>query len=146
MVRDRASPDAPGPDSHRTPMCYVECGKPDIFVSYAHVDNEPLPNQEEGRFTTFERFLSNFRARKLGKTDAFDLRFDLQMPSGLRLNPALEAIVRDSAVLVVVLSEGFLRSEWCTEKELVWFLKEDAKARKADPNRSRVFVVELDPV
>jgi hypothetical protein len=92
-------------------MCYVERGKPDIFVSYAHVDNEPEPYEGEGRVTTFVRFLTNYLARKLGKRDAFDLKFDFQMPSALRLNPALEAMVRDSAVLVVVHSEGFLRSD-----------------------------------
>lgn len=126
-------------------MCYVEPGKPDIFVSYAHVDNVPLPNEGEGRITTFVRVLNNYLARKLGRADAFDLRFDAQLAYGLRVDRALESMVRDSAVLIVILSEGFLCSEWCTG-ELKCFLEKDVKARKSDPARSRVFVVELDSI
>jgi hypothetical protein len=126
-------------------MCYVEPGKPDIFVSYAHVDDKPLPNEAEGRVSTFVRVLNTFLARKLGSEKAFELLFDPQLATGQKLS-GLESLVRGSAVLLVVLSEGFLRSDWCSDKELRWFLDEDVKSRKSDPNRSRVFVVELDPV
>lgn len=127
-------------------MGYVDPNKPDVFVSYATVDDEQLPNEEKGRVSTLVHVLSTFLARMLGRATAFDLRFGPQFANGLRLNAALESMVRDSAVLVIVLSEGFLRSEWCTQKELKWFLDEDVKARKSDPNQSRVFVVELDEV
>src|SRR5262249_44593799 len=138
--------ETPEPNCDRAPMCYVRTGKPDIFVSYAHVDDDPLPNERGGQVTTFVQVLVNYLGRKLGSADAFNLTFDAQFASGLKFNTALEPMVRDSAVLLVVLSEGFLSSEWCTEKELKWFLDEDVKVRKSDPNRSRVFVVELGPV
>jgi hypothetical protein len=127
-------------------MGYVDPCKPDIFVSYAAVDDEPLPDEENGRVSTIVHVLSTFLARKLGRSTAFDLRFEPQFAQGLKLNSALESMVRDSAVLLVVLSEGFLRSEWCVHKELKWFLDEDVKARRSDPNKSRVFVLELDEV
>ena len=36
-------------------MTEIQYGKPNIFVSYAHVDDEPMPGEPEGRVTTLVR-------------------------------------------------------------------------------------------
>jgi hypothetical protein len=118
--------------------------RPLVFVSYAQVNNDPLPNEKEGRVSTLVRFLSNHLTQKLGK-EGFELKFDLALEAGFVLEPGLEELVRGSAILLVVHSEGYKRSDWCSRKELTWFLDEEVVTRKADPARSRIVIVELDP-
>src|SRR5207253_247452 len=60
-----------------------------------------------------------------------------------RLTPELEDKVRGSAVLILILSEGYLASEWC-QRELKSFLADEGKRRQG--GGARVFVVEYDRV
>ena len=55
------------------------------------------------------------------------------------------AEVTSSAILLVVLSKGYLKSEWC-DRELKLFLDEEARRRSESPSAARVFVIETDRV
>jgi hypothetical protein len=68
---------------------------------------------------------------------------DAQLPSNARLSPELEAKVRDSAVMIIVLSTGYLASEWA-QKEMSQFLEEEVRRRGG--TSSRIFIVELSNV
>src|SRR5947209_16996190 len=103
-------------------MSDIQSGKPNIFVSYARVDDDPMPGEPEGRVTTLVRVLTNHLGRKLGRADAFDVTFDRKFGAGLMLNEAIRGMVTGSAVLLVMLSPGYVKSEWCAERELKWFL------------------------
>jgi hypothetical protein len=68
---------------------------------------------------------------------------DHQLEVNARVTSDIDAQVRDSAILLVVLSPGFLDSPWC-ERELKQFLSREACRRKGPG--SRVFLVECDKV
>jgi hypothetical protein len=113
-----------------------------IFVSYASVDD--LYDQlvtKRGWVTTLLNLLRIKLAQKLGRETLFELWRDQER---LKRNESLSRQlcngVRSSDTLLIVLSEGYLKSEWCG-RELHEFL--DAHGESA---RDRVFVVERDEI
>jgi hypothetical protein len=86
----------------------------DVFISYAHIDNQPLPGGQDGWVTVFhealEQFLSRFkggnarvwRDKKLRGNDVFSDEIMDQFPK--------------TAALISVLTPRYLSSEWCTKE------------------------------
>jgi hypothetical protein len=58
---------------------YVPQYEYDIFVSYAHVDDDPLPGANEGWVSTLVRSLKTRLAQKLGRSDAYSLWMDHEL-------------------------------------------------------------------
>jgi hypothetical protein len=110
----------------------------DVFVSYAHADNEkPLGSVAEyGWVTTLAHNLNtgpNHYHKKL-----FD---DHQLKPGDEFSDDLLAKVAGSRLLLLLLSQNYIDSDWCG-KELDHFIHTHAN----DPNKpADVFVVELFP-
>jgi TIR domain len=125
-------------------MGYVHPDKPDIFISYAHVDDEPDPafSDRPGWVTTLVRCLEKRLAKKLGRVDSYDIWRDAKLPGHVDLTPDIIGHLRDAAVLLLVLSPAYLASEWC-RRELELF-HDALRGRK--PARGRIFVVEFDRV
>lgn len=111
----------------------------DGFVSYAHVDDEPLVGAEKGWVTTLINNLNVELARKLGRKD-LSLWTDHQLAGNAPLTPTIIQTIRDSAALIVILSPGYLASDWC-RREREAFL---ALIRERTQAGSSVFLVELD--
>jgi len=124
-------------------MAYVPGYEHDIFVSYAHVDNQPAPNVQTGWVSTLVDGLRAYLGQKLGRAEAFDLWRDPRLSAHEPLTPAILSTVEKTAVMVVVLSPGYLASEWCG-RECETFLKKMASERER--SGGRVFVVERDRV
>jgi hypothetical protein len=92
----------------------------DIFLSYAHVDDQPLPPAPQGWITTFTTCVRTKLAQKLGRNDAYSLWMDYELRGGQPITPVILEKVRRSAVLLVVLSPGYIASTWC-QRELETF-------------------------
>jgi hypothetical protein len=112
----------------------------DVFVSYAHVDDQLLANDDRGWVTTFTNYLQTRLAQKLGRSDAYALWMDHELRGGQPITPNILEKVRRSAMLIVVLSPGYIESEWC-RRELDTFTGFIAKGE-----RRSVFVVERDQI
>jgi hypothetical protein len=125
-------------------MAYVHPDKPDIFISYAHVDDEPDPAfpDRPGWVTTLVRCLEKRIAKKLGRVESYDIWRDPKLAGHVHLTPEIIARARDAAVFLLVLSPAYLSSDWC-RRELTVFA-EAIRGRKA--SRGRIFVVEFDRV
>ncbi|MCP4264462.1 MAG: toll/interleukin-1 receptor domain-containing protein [Candidatus Brocadiaceae bacterium] len=123
-------------------MAFVPHYKNDIFISYAHVDNQPLPSVEEGWVTTFVKGLTTLLNQKLGRDDAYKLWIDHELSRHVKITPQIMDTLRDTAVIIVILSPGYVESEWC-QKEKDTFLK---LIRERVSSGSRVFIVEHDIV
>lgn len=111
----------------------------DIFVSYAHVDNEPLPGADKGWVTTLINGLKTFLGQKLGRSNAYSLWMDYEVRGNTAVTPHITEQVENSAIFLLILSPGYLESQWC-RLELSLFLAQ------VDENSERVFVVERDEV
>ena len=121
-------------------MTYVPGYAHDIFVSYAHVDNELLPGTDQGWVTTLVGCIKTRLAQILGRREVFDLWWDPLLSNHVNITPQLLEKLNQTAVLVVVLSPGYIASPWC-KKEKDTFLDLIKKH-----GGSRIFVVERDIV
>jgi len=120
-------------------MGYVQYCRNDVFVSYAQIDDRPVPGARDGWICTFVDALKLFLAQQIGRAEILKVWRDLQIPGHAPLTAEIISAVRESATLLVVLSEGYLASDWC-RREASEFLNLVGKASR------RVFVVERMPV
>ncbi len=128
-------------DSHakKSPSTFVPGHKHDIFVSYAHIDNKPAHGVKEGWVTTLIQGLKTELARRLGQEN-FSLWIDHKLAGNVPITSEIMENLRDSATLIVVLSQGYLASTWC-QQEKGDFLRAVQERCRA---HSRVFVIEVD--
>jgi hypothetical protein len=110
----------------------------DVFVSYAHADNEvPLgSSMAVGWVTAFAKNL-NTGPGVLHKR----LFIDHQLKPGDNFSADLMTRVERSSVLVLLLSPNYVNSRWCGME-----VERFVQAHAADPDKpSNVFVIELWP-
>lgn len=123
-------------------MAFVPGCEHDIFVSYAHVDDLPFPGTEKGWVTTLVETLRVLLAQKLGRRDSYSLWMDHQLSRHEKLTPEILNNLKGSATLLVILSPGYLASEWCL-REKDSFLESLAGSPLSG---SRIFLIERDKV
>ena len=127
------------PDVNQQPegenMVFVPGFQHDIFVSYAHVDDVPLPGVEKGWVTNLIDTLKTKLSMQLGRSDAYSLWMDYELAHHVKLTPQIMDALNHTAIMVVILSPGYLASEWCMREKntFLQFIKEGS---------SRVFVIE----
>ena len=90
---------------------YVPHYKHDIFVSYAHVDNEPIAGMDTRWVTNLITGLKPLLGKKLGRADAYSLWMDYELRGNEPITPHLLEQVQDAAILLLILSPGYLASE-----------------------------------
>lgn len=112
----------------------------DIFVSYAHVDDQPDDGVDKGWVTTLVESLRRRLATKLGRADAYSLWIDHHLSRHVDITPQIIETLRKTATLLIILSPGYVESPWCgRERETFLRVVEDLVRQG-----SRVFVVERD--
>ncbi|HVQ74010.1 MAG TPA: toll/interleukin-1 receptor domain-containing protein [Candidatus Binatia bacterium] len=112
----------------------------DVFISYAHADDEVPQGAPAGWVTTLIGELKKILRRKLGGSGAA-IWMDHELAANQNVTAELLDKLRVSRVLVMVMSPGYQQSPWC-QRELANFLLA-AEARRL---RENVFVVEIEPV
>jgi hypothetical protein len=87
----------------------------DIFISYTHKDNLSLTDEELGWVDRFHRAIQVRLTQLLGRESA--VFYDTAVMSGSdRLTPKIESEVRDTKILISIVSPGYLRSAWCNQE------------------------------
>src|SRR5262245_27129670 len=92
----------------------------DVFISYSHIDNQPFGDPGGGWVDIFHEHLQNFVNVHVGRRT--NVWRDRRLTGAEILSDEIEQQLRSSAVLVSVISPGYLQSEWCN-RELVGFTK-----------------------
>ena len=123
-------------------MAYVPGYEYDIFISYANVDNEPDPGVERGWISTLLEGLENRLKQQTECREKCEVWFDKRLGGNEPLTDSIFGSLEKTAVLVVVLSRAYLKSDWC-KRERAKFL--DMIKSRTGKGR-RVFLVELDKV
>ena len=112
-------------------MSYVPGYAHDIFVSYAQVDDLTDREGEDGWVTALIKKLKNRLAQLLGRQDNFSLWYDHHLRHNVYLTPEIMGTIERTATLVVILSPGYLESEWCTrERDTFLKLVEERRANE----------------
>jgi len=123
-------------------MAYVPGYAHDIFVSYAQVDDLTDQDGVDGWVTTLIKKLSNRLAQRLGRRDSFSIWYDHYLSHHVNITPEIMSTLEKTATLVVVLSPGYLASEWC-QRERHTFLK---LVQERIGDNARVFLLQRDKV
>ena len=111
----------------------------DIFISYAHIDDTPLMEEEAGWISKFHTTLDALVKQIAG--DDLTIWRDLRLQGNDYFSDTLVEALLKAAVLVSVLSPRYVKSEWCL-KELETFTQAAEVAggvRMGD--KSRIFKV-----
>jgi hypothetical protein len=115
-------------------MAFVTRFECDVFVSYATANN-PRPNEgTQGWVTVFRDQLKQRLDEALGRRDASEVWMDYKLRGNEPFDEQIKAKVSKSAILLVVLSEAYLKSNWC-QQELSTFVE----AAPGEPGR--IFLV-----
>lgn len=113
--------------------------KRQVFVSYAHADDAPMADNSPGWVSQFVDHLQRTVLRQAGGVD-IGFWMDHRLEPQRHVSDELRQRIRDSAVILVFLSPGYLASKWCLQ-EVTDFVAE-VGAGGAD---NRVFLVEVLP-
>jgi hypothetical protein len=115
-------------------MSYVPGYEYDVFVSYAHA------NDQEGWVSTFRQKLEA-RLKERVPPGATFFHDTGTLRGNDDLTPTLVSGIRGSAVLVMIVSRSYVKSAWCL-KECKEFLAANAQRG----TRGRIFVVRYDDI
>jgi len=99
-----------------------------------------LEGTAQGWVTTLIHSIKIRLAQKLGRSDAFDLWMDQRLASNVKITSQISAALDQTAILIVVLSPGYIASEWC-RREKGLFLK-----HIRERENSRIFIIERDKI
>ncbi len=122
-------------------MAFVPGFEHDLFISYAHRDDDPLNDGERGWVSTFRHNLENALSQKLeGK--APNVWMDQRLALNAELGPELTRRLEQTAVLLVVLSPPYVASKWCQDERRIFM---DLVRGRSQAEQS-VFVIEKDRV
>ena len=83
----------------------------DIFISYAHIDNESLAEELEGWISILHRGLEIRLAQLRGEKP--DIWRDLKLTGNDVFSDTILEQFPNLAVLVSILSPRYVKSEWC---------------------------------
>jgi hypothetical protein len=115
----------------------------DAFISYAHIDNEPLTPGQKGWVSQFHATLQAMLSQRLGEK-ARIWRDDKLDGNDVFADEIVDQFAK-TALLVSILSPRYVRSEWCT-RELREFCEAASRTGGVTVgNKSRVFKVIKTP-
>ena len=116
----------------------------DLFISYAHLDNEAL-GEEEGWISEFHKSLEIRLAQLLGEKPR--IWRDKELQGNSDFDPEIVAQFTKLAAIVSILTPRYVQSEWCVKevKEFVRAVQESGTPLNIN-NRARIFKVIKTPV
>jgi hypothetical protein len=116
----------------------------DIFISYAHLDNEPIPPDQIGWITRFHESLEAFVNTRMGE------KVRIWRDSKLQGNDIFsDEIVKQfskTAILVSILTPRYVRSEWCSKEMREFCEAAEKTGGVVVDHKSRVIKVIKTPV
>jgi len=115
-----------------------------VFISYAHIDDQPLTPGEKGWITRFHATLKAILSMRMGR-EAKIWR-DEKLQGNDIFSDEIVAQFKKSAVLISVLTSRYLNSEWCTREAREFCQTAQQTGGLVISNKSRVFKVIKSPV
>jgi hypothetical protein len=115
-----------------------------LFISYAHLDDEPLNPGEKGWITRFHATLKAMLSMRLGR-EAKIWR-DEKLQGNDVFSDEIVAQFRGSALLISVVTPRYLNSDWCTREAHEFCQAAQQTGGLVIGNKSRVFKVIKTPV
>ena len=115
-----------------------------LFISYAHIDNQPLTPDQKGWISRFHASLEALLSMRMGG-EAKIWRDDKLDGNDVFANEIVDQF-EQTAVLVSVLTPRYLKSEWCNREVGEFCKMAERRGGVVVGNKSRVFKVLKTPV
>lgn len=115
-----------------------------LFISYAHIDNEPLTPEQKGWITRFHASLEALLSMRMGGK-AMIWR-DNKLQGNDVFADEIVAQFSQTAVLVSVLTPRYLNSDWCTREVAEFCKRAEESGGMVVENKARIFKVLKAPV
>ena len=116
----------------------------DVFISYAHIDDQALTEGQKGWITQFHRILEVRLGQLLGEKPR--IWRDLKIQGNDVFDDKIITAFKDAKVMVSIMSPRYMKSEWCL-RELNEFYKsatEDGGIKVGE--KARIFKVIKTPI
>ena len=115
-----------------------------LFISYAHIDDQPLNQGEKGWITRFHETLKAILSMRLGG-EAKIWRDEKLQGNDVFSDEIVEQF-RRSAALMSIVTPRYLHSDWCTREAREFCKAAEQTGGLVIHNKSRVFKVIKTPV
>lgn len=116
----------------------------DVFISYAHFDDETLSEELKGWITEFHIALEVRLKQLLGEKPV--IWRDLKLQGNDYFAPEIEQKFPKLKVMVSVITPRYVKSEWCQKEVDLFFKAADSTGGVAVNNKARIFKVIKTPV
>jgi hypothetical protein len=110
-----------------------------IFISYAHIDNQPLSPGQQGWITRFHHTFNALLSTRLGRDP--EIWRDNKLGGNDVFADEIVQQFKDVALLISILSPRYIESEWCTREAREFCQQADKSGGLVVDNKSRVFKV-----
>jgi hypothetical protein len=114
-----------------------------LFISYAHLDNETLSKEHEGWISMLHKWLE-IRVSQVTGVKGVKIWRDEKLQGNDVFGEEIISRLRGSAILISILTPGYVNSEWCL-RELNAFFDEAGDSLQVG-SKLRVFKVLKTPV
>ena len=115
-----------------------------LFISFTHIDNQPLSDGDKGWITRFHATLKAMLSMRMGR-EAKIWR-DEKLHGNDLLYEEIIARLKELAVLVSIVSSRYLKSEWCTREAREFCEHAEQNGGLTVGSKLRVFKVIKTPV
>ena len=120
-------------------MAYVDGFEYDIFISYAHYDNETGDEDKHGWVEQFYKELDITFGQRNGRTNAVKIWWDDRLEGNSFFDQSIQEGIHKSAIMLCLMSPNYLESEYCKDERELFYKKaqEEALGLKVG-DRSRI--------
>jgi TIR domain len=115
-----------------------------LFISYAHIDDQPLDPGQKGWVSRFHGTLKAILSMRMGRE--VKIWRDEKLTGNDVFSSEIVAQFKQSAVLLSVITPRYLNSEWCTREAHEFCETAERTGGLVIGNKSRVFKVIKTPV
>ena len=115
-----------------------------IFISYAHLDNQPLTADQAGWVSLFHSTLQTLLSQRLGAPA--DIWRDDKLRGNDSFSDEILKQLAGTAIFVSILTPRYLKSEWCTREIRSFCQQAEAGQSLVVDNKARVIKVLKLPV
>ena len=115
-----------------------------LFISYAHIDNQPLNGEQDGWISQFHRSLETMLSMRMGRKA--EIWRDLKLDGNDDFGAEILAQFPRTALLISVLTPRYVDSDWCTREVREFCKVAEQSGGVVIENKSRVIKVIKTPV
>ncbi len=116
----------------------------DVFISYAHIDDQPLSEGQKGWITQFHRILEVRLGQLLGEKP--NIWRDQKIQGNDIFDEKIMNAFKKAKVMVSIMSPRYMKSEWCLRELNEFYRSATEKSGIKVGEKSRIFKVVKTPI